>query len=207
MKNNLIVGLTGSIACGKTTVANIFRNLGADVIDADLIGHQVLRDDPVVYKKVVSTFGKGILKDNGEIDRAKLSRIVFNSSDHLRMLNEIVHPPVIDRINDEIKQRISSSKCHIIILEIALLIETNMTHMVDSIVVVYADEDAQMKRLSQRGLSSEDARKRISSQMSSYEKARFADFIVYNNNSLSNTTRQVNEIWQSLREAMCKEHT
>ena len=207
MKNNLIVGLTGSIACGKTTVANIFRNLGADVIDADLIGHQVLRDDPVVYKKVVSTFGKGILKDNGEIDRAKLSLIVFNSSDHLRMLNEIVHPPVIDRINDEIKQIISSSKCHIIILEIVLLIETNMTHMVDSIVVVYADEDLQMQRLGQRGLSHEDARKRISSQMSSYEKASFADFIVYNNDSLSNTTRQVNEIWQSLRKAMCKEHT
>ena len=200
---NLIVGLTGGIACGKTTVAGIFRDFGADIIDADLVGHQVLKDDLSVYEKIVNTFGRRVLNDRGEIDRSKLGRIVFDSPDCLRVLNGIVHPPVIERIKAEIERKLSSAKCKIIAVDIVLLIEANLTYMVDAVVVVYADEEVQMQRLMQRGLSQEDAEKRIRSQMSSREKTRFADFVIYNDGSLSDTRKQVKQIWRALTEMIC----
>ena len=98
MKKSLVVGLTGGIACGKTTVTKIFHDLGADVIDADLVYHQLLKDELSVKNRVISTFGEGILNENGEIDRSKLGPIVFDNPDYLRKLNELVHPPVIRRI-------------------------------------------------------------------------------------------------------------
>ncbi len=198
MKKNLVVGLTGGIACGKTTVTKIFQNFGADVIDADLLYHQLLRDDPSVKNKIIATFGERILNDKGEIDRSKLGPIVFGNPDHLRTLNELVHPPVIRRMKAEIERKLSSAENKIILVVVPLLIETNMTYMVDSVVLVYADEEIQIQRLMQRGLSQEDAQKRIRSQMSSQEKARFADFIIYNNGSLSDTTRQAKQVWKAL---------
>ena len=197
----LVVGLTGGIACGKTTVVNIFRELGAEVINSDLIGHQVLKEDGSAKSEVISAFGRGILNDDGEIDRSKLGQIVFSNPDLLRKLNEIVHPPIIERINSEVGQKLSSAKSGIVILEVPLLIEANMTHMVDFVVLVYAGEETQIDRLVQRGLSRDDAKKRIDSQMPSREKARFADFIIYNNNSLPDTATQVEAVWVKLTEA------
>jgi len=196
---SLIVGLTGGIACGKTTVARIFQNFGADVIDADALGHLVLRDDLSVKRKVVETFGRSVLNEKGEIDRSKLGCIVFNNPDYLRMLNELVHPPVIERIKAEIDQKSASAGHKIIVVEVVLLIECDLASMVDLVILVYADEDMQMQRLIQRGLSQEDAQKRIRSQMPSHEKARFADFIIYNNGSLSDTIRQAKQVWRALK--------
>ncbi len=199
MKKNLIIGLTGGIACGKTTVARLFQNFGADVIDADLVGHRLLREDPFVKKKLVATFGASILDDKDEIDRSKLGRTVFDSPDQLRALSEIVHPPIIERIKADIAKKSSSAKS-IIVIDAALLIELDLTYMVDFVVLVYADANTQMQRLMKRGLSYDDAHRRIKSQMPSHEKTRFADFIIYNNGSLSNTAKQAKEVWRALTE-------
>ena len=202
MKKNLIIGLTGGIACGKTTVAGLFHNFGADVIDADSVGHRVLREDPYVKKKLVATFGTSILDSKEEIDRSKLGRIVFNSPDQMQALSKIVHPPIIERIEADINEKSSSAEKSIIVIDAALLIELNLMHIVDFVVLVYADESIQMQRLAQRGLSYEDAQRRINSQMPSHEKARFADFVIYNNGSLSNTVKQAEEVWRALTELL-----
>jgi dephospho-CoA kinase len=202
MKKNLVVGLTGGIASGKTTIAEIFQNLGADIIDADLLYHHLLRDDPSIKNSLAVTFGEHILNENGEIDRSKLGPIVFDNPDRLRTLNELVHPSVIRRMRDEIERRLTSAEHKVVMIVVPLLIETNMTGMVDTVVLVYADEEIQLRRLIQRGLSQEDAQKRIRSQMSSREKARFADFIINNNGLLSDTTKQVKQVWKSLMDMM-----
>lgn len=200
MKKNLIIGLTGGIACGKTTVARLFQNFGADVIDADSVGHSVLREDASVKKKLVATFGAGILDSKHEIDRSKLGRIVFDSPDQLQALSKIVHPPIIERIKADIVKKSSSAEKSIIVIDAALLLELDLTYMVDFVVLVYADENIQIQRLTQRGLSYEDARRRIKSQMPSHEKTRFADFIIHNNGSLSSTAKQAKEVWRALTE-------
>lgn len=202
MKKNLIIGLTGGIACGKTTVAGLFHNFGAHVIDADSVGHRLLREDPSVKRKLAATFGASILDSKKEIDRSKLGRIVFDSPDQLQALSEIVHPPIIERIKADIARKSSSAEKSIIVIDAALLIELNLTYMVDLVVLVYADENMQMQRLTQRGLSYEDAGRRIKSQMPSHEKTRFADFIIYNNGSLSNTAEQAKEVWRALTELL-----
>jgi len=203
MKKNLIVGLTGGIACGKTTVAGLFQDFGAHVIDADLVGHRLLREDPATKKKLVATFGSSILDTKDEIDRSKLGRIVFDSLDQLQALSEIVHPPIIERIKTDIAKKSSSAEKSIIVIDAALLIELDLTYMVDFVVLVYADENIQMQRLMERGLSYEDAQRRMKSQMPFAEKTRFADFIIYNNGSLSNTAKQAKEVWRALTEVMC----
>lgn len=197
---SLIVGLTGGIACGKTTVADMFQSFGAGVIDADSMAHQLLKDDLLVKKKIVATFGECVLNDEGEVDRSKLGRIVFDNPDYLHALNEIVHPPVIERIEAEIERKLSSAEHKIVVVDVALLIERDLTHMVDSVVLVYADEDVQMQRLIQRGLSRSDAQKRIQSQMPSHQKARFADLIIYTDGSLSDTAEQAKQVWRILIE-------
>ena len=198
MKENLVVGLTGGIACGKTTVAEIFKKFGAEVIDTDSLGHQLLKSDPSIREKLVSAFGNGILDGRGEIDRSKLGRLVFDNPDCLRILNEIIHPPIIELTNAEIKRKLSSGKNEVVVIDAALLIELNLMYMVDSVVLVCADEDTQVRRLIQRGLSQEDAQKRIRSQMPSHEKARFADFIIYTDGSMSDTIKQAEQVWKAL---------
>jgi len=210
MKKRLIVGLTGGIACGKTTVAGIFRSFGADVIDVDSLGHQLLKDDLSVKKKVVAIFGRRILDDRGEIDRSRLGQIVFDNPDHLRALNELIHPPLIERTKAKIERKLSArASCPqkgVVVVDAALLIELNLMYMVDLVVLVHADEDIQMQRLMQRGLSREDAQKRIRSQMPSCKKAHFADFTICNNGLLSDTTRQVEQVWGALTKTMCTEN-
>jgi dephospho-CoA kinase len=124
---------------------------------------------------------------------------------YLRALNELIHPPLIERTKADIEQKLSSVEHSIVVVDAALLIELNLMYMVDSVVLVYADEDIQMQRLMQRGLSREDARKRIRSQMPSYKKAHFADFVIYNSGSLSDTTRQAKQVWEALTKTMCTE--
>ena len=195
----MVIGLTGGIACGKTTVAKIFQNLGATIIDLDSLGHQLLKNDPLVYEKLLYSFGCGILNEKGEIDRTKLGRLVFDNPDYLNVLNSIVHPTIIQLTAEKINQEIAKDKFRIVVLDVVLLIECNMTGMVDSVVLVQADEKIQLQRLIKRGLSEDDARKRIRSQMPFKEKQHFADYIIYTNKSLDDTIKQAEQVWASLR--------
>ncbi len=194
----MVVGLTGGIACGKTTIAKRFVELGAEVIDVDAIGHNLLKNDPSVYKKIVEEFGCDILNEKGEIDRSKLGQIVFSDYEKLKILNQIVHPPLIEITKEMIAKLIAEDKNRIVLVDAALLIELGLTYMVDKVILAYADENTQIQRLIQRGMSYEEAYKRINSQMPSSEKKHFADFIIYTDCSLEETIDQVDRVWNEI---------
>ncbi len=193
----MLIGLTGGICSGKTTIARAFGDMGASIIDLDSLGHQVLKDDGLVKERLVYSFGAGILDPKGDIDRGKLGRLVFVNPDYLITLNSIVHPPLIKLADERIQSELSQHK--IVVLDAALLIECNMTHMVDFVVLTYTDENTQVKRLIKRGFSEEDAWARVRSQISFKEKKLYADYIIDNSTSVSDAVKQAKEIWKQLQ--------
>jgi len=194
----MIIGLTGGIASGKTAVAKIFQDLGAVVINLDSLSHNLLKNDELIREKLVYSFGCGILNDKGEIDRQKLARIVFDNPDYLNLLNSIIHPKVIKLSDDLANQELAKDNSKVVVLDVPLLIECNMTDKVDFVVLTYADRKTQIQRLIDRGFSEIEAIKRINSQMSFEEKRPFADYIIDTNGSLDDTIGQVKDIWKQI---------
>ena len=199
----LIVGLTGGIVCGKSTVAKMFKDLGAKIIDADKLGHKVILPHKSAWEKIVKLFGKELLKEDLSIDRKKLGEIVFDEQRLLKKLNEITHPEIIKLIKKKISlvknKTCKKGKEEILIIDAALIYEAKIDNLMDKIIVVYIKEDEQIKRLKKRdNLSAEEALKRIKSQMSINEKIKFADYIIDNSNSLDKTKKQVEKIWKNL---------
>jgi len=197
----LIVGLTGGIVGGKSTVASMFKDLGAKIVDADKLGHSVILPHRPAWKKITRLFGKGILQNDLTIDRGKLGRIVFTNQTLLKKLNEITHPEIIKLIKKEIN--LARSKIHnqekILIIAAALIYEAKIDRLMDKIIAVYIDEDEQIKRIIKRNnLSKEEALQRIKSQMPMKEKVKMADYVIDNSNSLDKTKEQVEIIWQEL---------
>jgi len=194
-----IIGLTGGIASGKSTVARTLRELGATVIDADEIAHSVIEPGKPAWEDIVKKFGSHILKPDQTIDREKLGAIVFNDPELLQELNQITHPRVAEQLKHIITtMRIEQSHA-ILFLEVPLLYETHLERICDEVWVVWVDEETQIQRLMKRdNLSREDAIKRIDAQMSLDEKARRADVVIENRSSLEETiakaTKYYNEI-------------
>ncbi|HOQ08988.1 MAG TPA: dephospho-CoA kinase [Syntrophomonadaceae bacterium] len=194
-----IIGLTGGIASGKSTVARTLRELGATVIDADEIAHSVIEPGKPAWEDIVKKFGSHILKPDQTIDREKLGAIVFNDPELLQELNQITHPRVAEQLKHIITtMRIEQSHA-ILFLEVPLLYETHLERICDEVWVVWVDEETQIQRLMKRdNLSREDAIKRIDAQMSLDEKARRADVVIDNRSSLEETiakaTKYYNEI-------------
>jgi dephospho-CoA kinase len=172
------VGLTGSIASGKTMVARRLKDLGIPVIDLDKVGHEVLRRRHEAFEPVVAAFGDGILGDDGEIDRRKLGALVFGDANAREKLNRIVHP----KIRDEESRRVSAmaeSGVSAVVTEAALLIESGQRDRFDFFVVVGCAPEIQLARLRNRdGCTEEEARRRIAAQLSFEEKKAFADFVI-----------------------------
>ncbi len=200
----LIIGLTGGIGSGKSTVAQMFEELGAEILDADKIGHQLILPHTPVWEKIVSSFGKDILQKDLYINRKKLGNLVFNDYRLLKKLNEIMHPQIIKIIEEKIRKE-KSKKCQndldksILIIEAALIYETKLEKLMDKIIVVSIQEEEQIKRLRERNaLSREDILKRIRAQFPLEEKIKKADYIVDNNHSLDCTRKQVKRIWAEL---------
>jgi len=194
----IIVGLTGSMGTGKSTVTNFFRELGAHIIDWDELAREVIRPHLKAWKEIVEYFGKGILNDDLTINRRKLADIVFSDKEKLTKLNEIVHPEVFkedERITNEIKNLAPDA---LIIKDIPLLFELTRPIYVDKIVVVSASEQTQLRRLEERGMSRKDAQRRIKSQLPLEKKIKSADFVVDNDGPLEETRRQVEEIYSLL---------
>ena len=199
----MIIGLTGGIASGKSTVAKMFKELGAKIVDADELGHRVILPGKPAWKKVVNLFGPEILKDDLNIDREKLGKIVFNDPEGLKNLNAITHPEIIKLIAKEIKEAKKRSspeeKEEILIVDAALIYEAKIDNLMDKIIVVYTEEEEQFRRLGQRSnLSKEEALKRIKSQIPLKEKAKRADYVIDNSNSLDQTRKQVEKAWKKL---------
>lgn len=187
----IVVGLTGGIASGKSTVAAIFREMGIPVIDADQIAKEVVQNGRAAYSKIVETFGKGILQEDLEINRAALGQIIFHNEQERQKLNSIVHPEVRKEMLKQ-KEQLIAEQYQLVVLDIPLLFESKLTYLVDQVVVVHVNELVQLERLQKRNnLSKEDALARIKSQLPLTEKAKMADFIINNNGSIAETKEQV----------------
>ncbi len=194
-KNKFVLGITGCIGSGKSTVAGMFKGKDCLLIDADCLGHDLISSGSAVYRKIIKAFGRLILKPDNSIDRAKLSEIVFTNKVALAKLNGIVHPELIRQI----KQRIRNSSKRIIILDAALIIEAGLVKMVDQLIVVTA-KSRQLIWRSQKslGLAKKQVILRMKSQISQKEKSRFADFIIDNSSQVSKTQQQVSKIRRQL---------
>ena len=189
------IGITGSIACGKSTVSDYLIAKGYTIIDADKLGHVALTSDDV-KRKLAEKFGDEILENN-EISREKLGKLVFGNDDNLKIINSIIHPKIkelILKLQEEHKDK------NLVFLDIALLYEANFVDLVEKVAVVYVDEDVQLERLMTRNsLSKEEAIKRIESQMSPREKASLGDFVINNSYSKEDTFQQIDEILEKLK--------
>lgn len=196
-----IAGLTGTIGTGKSTVAAMFGKLGAFIIDADKIAHDVVEPDKPAWQSIVQTFGQAILNKDRTINRKKLADIVFNDKDKLQTLNSIVHPAVLTEISKLVEQRKAVDPEGLIVKDIPLLLELGpeaARMLAQVIIVVHCSPQVQLQRLIKRGMSESDAESRIRNQMPVEEKIKFADFVVYNDGSLEETRRQVVAIYNKL---------
>lgn len=190
----MVVGLTGSIASGKSLVTNYLRKLNYQVIDSDVISHNILFLDDV-KKEIVNAFGKEVLVDNN-IDRKILGNIVFNDINKKSLLESIMLPFIVS----EIKKQLSQSD-EILFLDAPLLIEYNLQYLVDKIIVIKVDEDIQLKRLMERdNITREYAIKKIESQLPSIEKLKYANFIIDNSHDINSTYNQVDKILKQLED-------
>ena len=192
----MIVGLTGGIASGKSTVSNFFKKLGLEVLDADGIVKEVSQKEDTI-KKIVKVFGKNILDGNGKIIREKLRKEAFENRELLNKLNEIIHPQVIEIF---VKKQKETSEDSIVIFDIPLLYEAKMENLCDKIIVVYIKREQQIKRVIERDKNTRElAEKIIDAQMSLEEKSKRADIVINNNSTLEDLKNQVNMIYCNLQ--------
>ena len=197
----LIVGLTGGIASGKSLVSRIFRDLGASLIDADRIVHELLAPGQEAGKEVAEHFGRDILLPDGSIDRRKLGEIVFNDQEQRAWLNACLHPRVFQVYTAQVKRLGRAAPDTIVVFDAALLIETGFHRKMDRTVVVYADRDHQVRRLGERDrLTPQQADVRIDSQMPLAEKLALADYVIDNRGTREETERSAREVFAKLKE-------
>lgn len=190
----MVVGLTGSIASGKSLVTNYLRKLNYQVIDSDVISHNILFLDDV-KKEIVNAFGKEVLVDNN-IDRKILGNIVFNDINKKSLLESIMLPFIVSEIKKQLRQT-----DEILFLDAPLLIEYNLQYLVDKIIVIKVDEDIQLKRLMERdNITKEYAIKKIEAQLPSIEKLKYANFIIDNSHDINSTYNQVDKILKQLED-------
>lgn len=195
----LKVGLTGGIASGKSTVAEAFARLGAKVLDADKVAREVVLPGQPAWRKLQQAFGPEFFLPDGEVNRSKLRRLVFADPEERSKLNAIVHPEVMKEINRRFEQLTTSAQNAVIVVDVPLLLEVGVAHRFDRVIVVYVTESVQIKRLRQRdGLSLEEARRALSTQMVLNKKVEQADYVIDNSGTRAETQAQVEEVWAEL---------
>lgn len=196
-----VIGLTGGIATGKSTVSAILENAGALIIDADRIAREAVKKGQPAYREIVEHFGETVLLPDGEINRSVLGDIIFNAPGKKQLLNKIVHPYVRKETHRQLQQIGRTEPNAIVILDIPLLIEAEMDKDLSEVIVVYVPEHIQIERLVQRdGISEADALARVRSQMPIEEKKEKATIVVDNSGSKENTRRQTLKIFQRLKD-------
>jgi dephospho-CoA kinase len=196
----LKVGLTGSIAVGKSFVLEVFRELGAHVLDADRVARDVVAPETAGLARVVDSFGDSILRPDGSLDRAKLGGIVFADEEKRLLLNSIIHPLVFEVQNEWLRRREAEDPDRLAIVDAALMIESGGYRRFDKLIVVWCEPELQLQRLMARdSLGRADAEKRIASQMSQEEKKGFADFLIDTSGSFDDARRQTAEVFRQLK--------
>jgi dephospho-CoA kinase len=193
------LGITGGIASGKSAVAEMLRELGFQVIDADRLGHEVMEPGTRAFEEIKREFGEGMIGADGRIDRGKLGAIVFADAEKLKKLNAIVHPRVEEDMVRQFAEWETSGVADAAFVEAALLVEAGYQKNLDGLVVTWCRPEQQMERLLARGLSEVEARRRIAAQMPAEEKLKFATEKIDCSGSLEETRRQAGELAGRLR--------
>ena len=176
------IGLTGGIASGKTTVSDCFKKLGTQVIDADIISHEVTEPSGSAFEEILSEFGSEILDENGLINRKKMRAIIFNDPSQKKILENIIHP----KVRDEMFQRINKSDDHYLVVSVPLLVETGMLQIMDRNLLVDCSEDTQIERLMHRDkITLNEARAILKNQASRSDRKKIADDLIVNENNVT----------------------
>jgi dephospho-CoA kinase len=193
------IGLTGGIGSGKSTVSQLLAELGAFVIDADKVGHEIYLPGKEAWKQVTAAFGQEILAADQTIDRKKLGAIVFGSTEARQRLNAIVHPLMFQDIDRRIQAKRAAGFSGPIVVEAAILIEANWTPLVDEVWLVETNTQAVVERVAaQRGLAASDTEARIASQLSNAERRKHAQLVIHNDGSLADLKQRVGQAWERL---------
>ncbi len=201
----IIVGVTGGIASGKSTVSRLLAEKGAFTINLDEIGHELLKRGSPVMDELLESFGRGILDASENVSRQKLGAIVFSDDAARERLNAIIHPPIVQRSQSEARQLAAEDPNHVVVIDVPLLIEGGRQALVDVIVVVTTSPENQLQRLLERSvevgrpLNREEAQTRISAQIPLSEKVKFAHFVIDNNGPIEELSHQVDRLWIELR--------
>ena len=191
----LVIGLTGGIGTGKSEAARQLEKLGALIISADQVGHEAYTVNTEAWEQVVATFGNGILQDDKEIDRRKLGGIVFSDPSQLNKLNQIMHPRMARIVSDKI-EAFRGQGVDTVVVEAALLFEAGWDSLVEEVWVTDASEEIIIGRLRERnGLSEEEAKKRINSQMDRMERIGRSDFVINNSGDMAELGTTIKELW------------
>jgi len=198
----LKVGLTGSIAVGKTFVLGVLSELGCHVIDADVVARQVALPGSPGLKAVIDAFGEEVLKSDGSLNRARLGEIVFADEAKRQQLNSILHPFIIAAQDAQLRELELQDPKGIVVVDAALMIESGGYQRFDKLIVVHCRPEVQLQRLMRRNkLSREEAEQRIATQMPQEEKKRYADYLIDTSGDFAETRRQTEDVYHALREA------
>lgn len=190
----MIIGLTGSIASGKSTVANMLKEYGFPIVDADLVARQVVERGSETLQKIADVFGPEVITPEGTMDRAKVGSIIFHDESKRKVLNDIIHPAIRAEMLRQRDEHVANG-AKTVIMDIPLLFESKLQHYVEKILVVSVNEETQLKRLIERNrLNEEDAKARISSQLPLSIKEQGADAVINNNGSIEETRQQLEDI-------------
>ena len=191
-----VIGLTGGIGSGKSTVSQFLAELGAVILNADAVGHEAFKPDTEIWHKVVAAFGRQVLTPTGNIDRKKLGEIVFGNPESLSRLNQVMHPWMYDRVKAKLEEY-RRQGTRVVVLEAPLLLEAGWTPLVDEVWVTTAPEATILKRLEERnGMSQAESLTRIHSQLSSRKRIKHADVVINTDCDLDELKSRVKELWQ-----------
>ena len=196
----MIIGLTGGIACGKSTVSAMLAERGAFVVDADRIAREVVMPGEPALAEIAAVFGQAVIRDDGTLDRRKLGEIVFADPEKRKRLEAITHPAIRERMWARIRRVKADEPGRIVVADIPLLYETGQQGLYDGVLVVYAPREVQIRRLMARNpeLTEAQALERINAQMDIERKKELADWVIDNGGSLESTGRQVEALWREL---------
>lgn len=191
MKSKLVVGLTGGFGVGKSSVAQLFKNLGAEIVEADSIAHDAMKKGSPVFDAVIELFEEALHPGGKKMDREKLAEIVFSDPKKRKELEAVIHPYVYEQI----KKKIEASARPVVLAEVPLLFEAGFEVFCDKVVVVTCNSTVKMKRLKSKKFTEQEVRARERAQMAEALKAQKADFIVDNSKSIYQTQREIERLW------------
>lgn len=198
----LVLGLTGNIGCGKSSLSNILMEHEIDVVDADIIARHIFEDKELLHK-VFDAFGDDIINNDQSLNRKALGNVVFNNDEKLILLNRLTHPKIKEKIIDKINEAKTNNK-DIIVIDAALLVEGGYLDIVDKLVVVTCNEEIQIQRIQKRdNCTKEEAVSRIKSQMNQEEKIKYGDFIIDNSGSIMELREKVHNFIKYMKEKWC----